>query len=308
MKLNEVYIGVDVSKATLQIDGWPSPIANTPAGIRSLIRRMKKRRGDLIVCCEATGGYERQMVEELVVHGIPVAVVNPRQVRDFARSKGILAKTDSIDAHVLTLFGQQNHPKTRAPNPAWIKELRALLIRRDELIQMRKQEKCRLDPKPPTQIARLLVAHIRHLDHQIDILDTRIKELVHAQADLTERVERLTQVKAVGLVSALHLIAFVPELGQITDNQAASLTGVAPFNRDSGLMKGKRSTQGGRARVRKVLYMAAVCASRTNPILSRFYTHLIEQGKAPKVALTAIMRKLVILANRLFADPCFQPS
>lgn len=303
----DVYVGVDVSKASLQVDGQSALVPNSPAGVRSLLRRLKGRESRMI-CCEATGGYEQTLVTGLMAAGIPVAVLNPRQVREFAKSKGILAKTDKIDAHVLTLFGQQNRPRPMQAQPDWIQEVRALLIRRGEVIQMRKQEKSRLDPKPSAPIRRHLQSHIRYLDRQGQALTDQLKQMVCAEEMLADRVDRLTQVQAIGLISALYLIAFIPELGHITDNQAAALTGLAPFNKDSGLMKGKRSTQGGRARVRHALYMPAVCASRSNPVLSRFYRKLIERGKPPKVALTAIMRRLVVLANRLCADPSFQIS
>lgn len=310
MSNSKVYIGVDVAKASLEIDAFDhrrTDLPNTTQGIRSLIKRLQAH-GEVMVCCEATGGYETLLVSELLNAKIAVAVVNPKQVRDFARSKGILAKTDKMDAKVLSDFGEQNHPTPVRPQPDWIHQLRGLLIRRDELMTMRKKEKSRLDPKPSAEVGRLLRAHLRVLDRYIAAIDDRLKQMIHTHEDLSRQVSRMTQVKSLGRASALNLIAFVPELGQVTDNEASALVGVAPYNRDSGKMKGRRTIQGGRARVRKVLYMAAVSASRSNPILSNFYTRLINKGKPPKVALTAVMRKLVVLANRLSADPCFQPS
>jgi transposase len=310
MNSSSVYVGVDVSKALLQVDPFDNAapeVPNTTRCIRALVRRLLAH-GNVIVCCEATGGYQNLLVAELLAAEIKVAVVNPKQVRDFARSKGILAKTDKIDAHVLTLFGQQNHPIPVRPRPDWAERLQALLVRRNELVDMRREERSRLDPKPTTEVQSLIKSHLRVLDKYIAVIETKIHQMIKDHEDLRVQVNRLTQVKSLGMMSALNLITFVPQLGHITDNQAAALVGVAPYNNDSGKMKGKRTTRGGRSRVRKVLYMAALSAKAHNPVLREFYNRLIIKGKPKKVALTAVMRKLVVLANRLYADPCFQPS
>lgn len=308
MNRTEVYIGIDVSKDWLQVDKFdsrPSEVANNVRAIRALVKRLQGY-GEPAICCEATGGYERLLVTELLRAGIEVAVANPKRVRDFARSKGILAKTDKIDAHVLSEFGRQNRPRTRGAEPEWLTPLRQLLVRRDELMAMSKQEKNRLSPAPSAQVVRFIKEHIRLLDKCMATVTQKIDQLVKSEADLSERIQRFTQVKAMGPQSALYLCAFVPELGRISNNEAAALVGVAPYNSDSGNMKGRRSTQGGRARVRKVLYMASVSASRSNPILSAYYQQLVRRGKPPKVALVAVMRKLVCLANRICAKPQFQ--
>lgn len=310
MNDQKVYIGIDVSKDGLQVDPFDSglsEIANDVGAIRSLVKRLQAC-GELVICCEATGGYEKLLVEELMAKGIAVAVVNPKQVRDFARSKGILAKTDKIDARVLSEFGCQNQPRSRVPEPDWLSPLRLFLVRRDELLAMRKQEKNRLSPKPPAQMTRFIQTHIRQLDKHITAIDQQVDQLRQTWTDLNARVERITEINSMGAQSAVYLSAFVPELGRISENQAAALVGVAPFNRDSGCMKGRRTIQGGRARVRKVIYMAALSASRSNPILSAYYQQLVERGKPPKVALVAVMRKMVCLVNRLFADPQFEPA
>jgi transposase len=310
MSSPRVYIGVDIAKESLQMDpfdGMQAEIDNTTKGIRSLIRRLQTIP-HCMICCEATGGYETLLVANLLDAEIPVALVNPRQVRDFARSKGILAKTDKIDAAVVTLFAQQNQPSPMSKPPEWMGTLRSLLIRREELVHMTRQEKCRLDPAPPAPILRTIKAHLRFLLQQISKLEAQIKETTKEHEPLTQQINRFCQVNGLGTQSALYLIAFVPELGHLSDKQASALIGVAPYNDDSGKTKGIRRIRGGRARVRKVLYMAAVSAQQHNPILHEFYNRLIQQGKPPKVALTAVMRKLVVLANRIVSDPSFQPA
>ena len=310
VEMKRVYVGIDVSKASLQVDpvdGKATNVPNTPRGVRSLLRRFQTSK-DWVLCCEATGGYEKLLAVEALAADIAITVLNPKQVRDFARSKGILAKTDKIDAAVLTRFGEQNHPEPKHPAPEWMSRLRSLLTRRDELVGIAQQEKNRLDPKPPAGITRQIRAHVRALDRYIAAIEAEVKSMMEDQEQLTENFTRLTQVKSLGPNSALYLIAFVPELGRITDKQAAALVGVAPYNNDSGTFRGRRTTQGGRPRVRRVLYMAALTAKQHNPILKEFYNRLIRNGKPPKVALTAVMRKLVVLANRIAADPTFNPA
>lgn len=308
--MKPVHVGIDIAKESLQIafcDGHSFSVANTAGGIRSLIRRLQKLKR-VIVCCEATGGYESQLVRALLAAELPVALVNPRRVRDFAKSKGILAKTDSIDAAVLCEFAQQNQPKCLRRLPEYLQELKDLLIRRDQLTEAIKTETLRLDPVPSKPIRQSIQAHLRFLQRQLQKIEDFIEQLIEANEPLAVQLQSYTQVKSLGKQSALHLIAFVPELGQISDKQAAALVGLAPFNVDSGQFRGKRIIRGGRSRVRKVLYMAAVSARQHNPILRDFYNRLIQQGKPPKVALTAVMRKLVTLANRIASDPEFVPA
>lgn len=305
-----VYVGIDVAKRELEIDSFDqqlSSVPNTTKGIQQLISSLECRE-KVAVCCEATGGYEQLLIEELLLAGIPIARVNARRVRDFARSKGISAKTDKIDARVITAFAEQNQPKRIEPSPAWRNRLRDILKRRDELVAMRTQEIHRLDPKPSKEIQKSIRSLIRSLNNQIERMNATIKEIIQEEEELKVTIKRLTQVNSIGPVSALQLVANVPELGQVTDKEVAALVGVAPFNRDSGTMKGNRCISGGRANVRRALYMAAVCASTHNPILREFYQRLITRGKPPKVALVAVMRKLVVLANRIAADPTFQPA
>jgi transposase len=307
----EIYIGVDVAKQTLELshfDHKTRSIPNTKAGIQRLIKRVKALGKSVMVCCEATGGYEKLLASELFDAGVPIAVANAKRVRDFGKSKGLLAKTDPIDAELLAHFASVLHPRVQQPTPSWQPELQALMTRREELLRMLKQEKSRLDPLPRASIAKLIRRHIKQMELQLKLVDRQMKELCGDSADLKTAVERITEVKGLGEVSAFALLGFVPELGSVTDKEASALVGVAPFNRDSGKFRGRRHITGGRPRVRRILYMAAVSARTSNPILRDFYNHLIDQGKPAKVALVAVMRKLVCLANQIIADPEFQPA
>jgi len=311
MKLNTVHVGIDVSKEHLDIDPFdtmPPRIKNTSAGINALIKRIKVHPDKIIICCEASGGYEKLLNSMLSAEGIAVACVNARQVRDFARSRGILAKTDAIDAQVLSAFGQTHQPRVLEAQPVWQELTKALLIRREEMMAIRKAELSRLDPAPHPDVAVLIKQHIEVLSEHIRLIEDPLRELIREHADLAVRFNRLVAVNSFGLITALSLLAYIPELGTVSDNQAAALAGLAPYNRDSGTMKGKRVIHGGRARIRRALYMPAVGASHCNPVFKEVYQRLIANGKPGKVAITAIMRKMVVLANRLMADPAFQIS
>ena len=310
MPSESVYLGIDVSKQELHLNGLGlalRKVPNTRPALQRLALRLKQRP-NAVVCCEATGGYESLLVQILSDSGIPVALVNPKRVRDFAKSKGILAKTDQLDAAVLRSFAEQNQPRPLQALPKDLAELRSLLLRREQLVEALKCEKQRLDPKPPQIVLQSLRAHIAVLQRHLDKLEKAIKQLVADHDPLAQKVAGYTRVNSIGLQSALYLTAFVPELGRITDQQAAALVGLAPFNVDSGQFRGRRCIRGGRPRVRRILYMAAVCGKTTNPILRDFYNRLIARGKPPKLALTAVMRKLVLLANRIAGDPAFVPA
>lgn len=310
MSKSSVYIGVDVAKAELVLDRFDrgsTTVPNTTKAIESLAKRILKLSGEVVVVCEASGGYERLLLATLMAKAIPVALVNPKRVRDYARSRGILAKTDKIDASVLSAFGTDSNPRTLKPASPRLDSIRALLIRRWEITAMITQEKARLDPEPPKQVARLIRSHIKNLQQQqVKILES-IETIVADDQQLGEKRKRLQQIQSIGPLTSLSLLVFLPELGHLSDNQAAALSGLAPYNDDSGTHRGKRITRGGRTRLRNALYMSAVCASKSNPVLSPFYHRLISKGKPPKLALTAVMRKLVVLANRCLADPTFQP-
>ncbi len=301
-----VYIGVDVAKLTLAIQ-FPDQLwstTNNAEGHAAFLAKQNAFAAAHIVC-EATGGYERSLVLALHQADVAVSVINPRQVRDFARARGRLAKTDSIDAAVLRDYGMRLQPPPN-PRPAPGEVEFAELIRaRQELVALITEE---INRREHTCLRTLLtLSHARHrqLERQLAKLDALIDAHVAAQAALAANSERLQQVSGVGRVTALTVLALLPELGSLTDGQAAALAGVAPINRDSGQHRGQRHIHGGRAAVRRVLYMAALTATVHNPILKAFYTRLRQAGKAPKVALTAVMRKLIILLNRLIKNPHF---
>lgn len=311
MNTEEVHIGIDVSKDNLDISpckGLPYRCANSRRAIGSLIRKLARLEATPVVCCEASGGYESLLVRMLLEAGITVARANAARVRSFARSRGLLAKTDPIDAATLAEFSRVNKPRPATPPPPWLELLAGLLTRRTELVDMRTQERNRLAIVSEPVLEKSIRAHIRHIEKLVTEIEARIDELLGEYPELRELSERLLAVKGIGKLSALSLLAFVPELGTVTGNQAAALVGVAPYNCDSGKMKGKRAIRGGRAKVRRAMYMAAQSARQHNAIIRDFYNHLMEKGKPHKVAIVAVIRKLVHLANRLLEDPDFQPA
>ena len=295
---------MDISR----FDAKRSRIANTPAGIAGLVERIKELNAEAVVCCEASGGYEQLLCSTLMAEGIKVALANPARVRAFARSRGILAKTDRIDAQVIAEYARINAPRLLTEKPQWLNDLKALLIRREDLMNMKQQERSRLEHTSLRTITAEIKRHIKLLDRRIEKLESAMEELIKSHSELGHKYARLTEVKSIGKISALSLIAFLPELGSITGNQAAALAGVAPFNKDSGDQKGRRMIQGGRVRLRRALYMAALMGSFSNPHFQEVYRRLTAKGKPAKVAITAVMRKMVLLANRLLADPDFQLS
>lgn len=301
-----LYIGVDVAKLTLAIQ-FPDQLwstTNNAEGHAAFLAKLQVL-GAAHVVCEATGGYERPLVLALHQAAVALSVINPRQVRDFARARGRLAKTDSIDAGVLRDYGLRLQP-VPDPRPAPGEEEFAELVRaRQELVALITDEINRREHTRRPALLKLSHARQRQLERQLTILDALIDAHVTAQAALAVKSQRLQQVSGVGRVTALTVLALLPELGSLTDGQAAALAGVAPLNRDSGQHRGQRHIQGGRAAVRRVLYMAALTATVHNPILKAFYTRLRAAGKAAKLALTAVMRKLVILLNRLIKNPHF---
>lgn len=311
MNHQAVHVGIDVSKEHLDLspfDDGPLRVKNTASGISALLNRLNTHPSKVVVCCEASGGYEKLLCAMLPPAGIATASVNARRVRSYADSQGIMAKTDAIDARVIAMFSEANKPRIIGSSPAWHEELKALLVRREELMDMRKAEKSRLDPAPHQIVAELVREHIKDLGAGIREIEKALRNLVRKHDDLAAKVNRITAVNSFGLIVAASLLAYIPELGRVTDNQASALAGLAPYNRDSGTKKGKRFIQGGRSRVRRALYMPAVCASHRNQVFQELYERLTTNGKPAKVALAAIMRKMVVLANRLMADPAFQIS
>lgn len=301
-----LYIGVDVAKLSLAIQ-FPDRLrstANTPAAHTALIADFK-RLGAVHVVCESTGGYERALVLALHAAGIAVSAINARQIRDFARACGHLAKTDDLDATIIRDYGCRLQPR---PDPAPAPgepEFADLIRARQDLVSLITDEINRREHARLPALLKLSHARQRHLEKQLASLDALIDAHVAAQADLAAKTERLQQVCGVGRVTALTVVALMPELGTLRDNEAAALAGVAPMNRDSGQHRGQRHIHGGRAALRRVLYMAALTATVHNPILKAFYHRLRQKGKPAKLALTAVMRKLIILLNRLVKNPAF---
>lgn len=301
-----LYIGVDVAKLSLAIQ-FPDRLwstANTPAAHTALIAELK-RLGAVHVVCESTGGYERALVLALHTAGIAVSAINARQIRDFARACGRLAKTDALDATIIRDYGCRLQP---CPDPAPAPgepEFAELIRARQDLVALITDEINRREHARLPALLKLSHARQRHLEKQLATLDALIDAHVAAQADLAAKTERLQQVSGVGRVTALTVVALMPELGTLRDSEAAALAGVAPMNRDSGKHRGQRHIHGGRAALRRVLYMAALTATVHNPILKAFYHRLRQNGKPAKLALTAVMRKLILLLNRLVKNPAF---
>jgi transposase len=301
------FIGVDVAKPTLAIQ-FPDHLwstANTAQGHAAFVAQLRTV-GAVHVICEATGGYERALVTALHQARIAVSVINPRQIRDFARACGRLAKTDAIDAAVVRDYGEKLRPPAD-PVPAEGEDEFAELVRaRQDLVGLITAELGRREHLRLPALVKLSHARQRQLEKQLAALDALLDAHVAAHAELVAKAERLQQVAGVGRVSAFTVLALLPELGKIRDAQAAALVGVAPLNHDSGQYRGQRHIHGGRAALRRVLYMAALAAIRHNAILKAFYQRLRLNGKPAKVALTAVMRKLTVLLNRLLKNPQFK--
>jgi transposase len=296
-----VFVGIDVAKDHLDIAIRPSEkvwtIQNNEKEIEELAKQLKEKEPELIVM-EATGGLEMNVANALAIIGIPVAVVNPRQVRDFAKSTGKLAKTDTLDAKVLAHFAEAIRPEARFLSDEQSKQLKALIGRRRQLIEMIVSEKNRSHSCYKNVLDKVL-DHIAWLEKSLEELDKELAQVIHDSAMWREKDKLLESVPGIGKTTSSVILASLPELGTLNRKKIAALVGVAPFNRDSGTMRGKRSIWGGRAHVRCILYMAALSATRYNPVIKRFYNRLIEAGKTPKVALTACMRKLLVIINSM---------
>jgi len=296
---NQVFVGIDVSKARLDAALRPGDegfaVTNNQRGIAALVKRLKKLCVSRVVL-EASGGYEIAAAGELAAAGLPVAVVNPRQVRDFARATGRLAKTDAIDARVLAHFAEVIQPPARPLPDAQTRELMALVARRRQVVEMLTAESNR-HGRAAGSVNRAIAAHVRWLRKQLTELDAALEQAIRNSPLWSEKARLLRGVPAVGSVTVLTLLAHLPELGTLSRRKIAALVGVAPFNHDSGKLKGTRAIWGGRAQVRAVLYMCTLGATRRNPLLRAFYARLIAAGKKPKVALTACMRKFLVMLN-----------
>jgi transposase len=296
------FVGIDVAKQQLDVALLPTgkkfAVKRTSDGYQQLLDQLPAA-GSCHVVLEATGGYEREVVAELLSHGHHVSVVNPRQVRDFARALGILAKTDRIDAYVLARFAEQVNPRSVLDVPPKLAELQQLVERRRQLIELRTAENNRLELCTAKMARKSIQQVLKTIDKQIAAIEAEIARLVDSDDDWKHKTQVLTSVPGVGKITAASLIADLPELGQLNRAQIVSLAGLAPFNHDSGKLKGKRAIGGGRVTIRNALYMAALSAMRCNPALKEFAQRLNQKGKLFKVRITACMRKLIVVLNSL---------
>lgn len=300
----EIFVGIDVSKAYLDVgvgeEGEQWRVKNDQQGIEVLVNRLKEIQPKLIVI-ESTGGLERPVLMKMCQEGLPVALVNPKRVREFARAIGLLAKTDRLDARLLARFGRNGKPAiTVLPNQNE-QQLSDLMARRKQLIDMLTAEENRLSTSAPV-LSKLILDHVAWLRQSIKDIEKEIDDFNQQDPSLKEKQDLMRTVKGVGPITANILSANLPELGRLNKKKIAALVGVAPFNNDSGRLRGRRRIKGGRPEIRKILYMAAVCASRHNPVIRSFYLSLLRRGKVHKVALVACMRKLLVILNAMVRD------
>jgi len=303
--MEQIFIGIDVSRDRLDAYVRPSDesfaVARDSEGLAALIGRLRAFDPYLVVL-EATGGFEVTVAAAVVAAEIPLAVVNPRQIRDFARATGQLAKTDALDAKAIARFAEAVRPDPRPVPDAQARALGELIARRRQIVEMMTAERNRRRQLTSRRLIKSVDRLLAVLQQELSELERDLDEGIRGTPAWRDRDELLRSVPGVGNVVARTLIADLPELGRLDRKQIAALVGVAPLNRDSGKMRGKRTTWGGRAKVRCALYMAALVGSRRNPILKAFYQHLVSVGKPKKLALTAVMRKLLIILNAMVRD------
>ena len=307
-KTNYQYVGIDIAKDSLVL-AIPQKIKtsnwnNSKDAHKLLIQHLKNLEGHFCVVVEATGGYEAALVEALFSAQIPVAIVQPQRVRNFARSQGLIAKTDAIDAAIIARFAEVSQPRLFTKADQASADLQAMMSHRQHLIGELTRESNRL-ATASSALAPLIKKHIKWLERQIEVIEERIEQFVHETESIRLREERLRQIKGVGPILSRTLLAWMPEIGTLSAKQVAALAGVAPYNQDSATIHKRRCIYAGRSQVRAALYMASVASTRHNPILRDFYKRLRVNGKPPKVALTAVMRKLIILANNVLKNPDF---
>jgi transposase len=302
----QCFIGIDVSKATLDCvalgDGSyskPLQFANDEAGHVALLRWLHTQPQPSLCVMEATGGYEARAATTLLAAGQRVTIVNPRQVRDFAKATGVLAKTDAVDARVLARFAQALRPAVRPMPPPASQMLEAMLTRRRQIVEMIGAETHRLGTATQPRVRKQIEAHLKWLEKQRSQIDEDTGELIEQSEAMQHKLTLLASVPGVGRLTAATLIAQLPELGRINEREISALVSVCPFSRDSGTIRGRRTIWGGRARVRASLYMAALVASRHNSVIKAFYQRLLAAGKAKKVALVACMHKLLLILNAM---------
>jgi transposase len=303
--MEQIYVGIDVAKDRLDIHVRPSgeafAVARDSEGLADLTGRLGALAPTLVVL-EATGGYEITVAAAVGAAGLPLAVVNPRQIRDFARAAGRLAKTDALDAEVIARFAETMRPDPRPLPDEQTRALGELVARRRQVIDMMTAERNRRHRLTRRRLIKSVDRVLAVLQKELSEIEAETDETIRATPAWRENDELLQSVPGIGDTVARTLLADLPELGTLDRKQIAALVGVAPFNRDSGQMRGRRTTWGGRAKVRASLYMAALVASRYNPVLKAFYQRLIAAGKAKKLALTAVMRKLLTIVNAMLRD------
>lgn len=299
MDQEPTFVGIDVAKARLDVAVRPSgdiwSVDYDELGVAGLADRLQAVEPTAVVL-EATGGLEVPLASALATAALPVVVVNPRQVRDFAKATGRLAKTDALDAQVLAHFAEAVRPPVRQLRDDEAQELNAMTTRRNQVMTMLVAEKNRLG-RSISSVRPSIQSHIAWLEQELKDLDDGLRQTLRRSPVWREKDDLLRSVPGVGEQLSLSLLAYLPELGTLNRKQIAALVGVAPINRDSGTMRGRRAVWGGRARVRTTLYMGALVASRYNPVIREFYQRLLAAGKSKKVALTACMRKLLVILN-----------
>jgi transposase len=305
MNAQDNWVGIDVAKESLAACVLPAgrrlAESNDQHGVRRLLEALPPA-GQCRIVVEATGGYQRLVVAELIAAGHRTAVVNPRQVRDFARGLGLWAKTDRIDAEVIARFGQQASPRVAQPASPESERLQELVARRRQLVELRAAETCRLETASTKAVIKSVRTVIEQLGKLIRKLEKELADLVESDDQWQCRSRTLQSAPGVGLVTATTLVADLPELGRLKGNQISALVGVAPFNRDSGKFHGRRSIWGGRASVRSALYTATLTARRCHPVIRAFGERLAAAGKPFKVVMVACMRKLLVILNALLKN------
>jgi len=303
--MEQVYVGIDVAKDRLDVHVRPSrevfAVPRDGDGLTALVDRLKQLTPVLVVL-EASGGFEITVAAAVAAAGVPLAVVNPRQIRDFARATGKLAKTDALDAAAIAHFAQAVHPEPRPLPDDQARELGELVARRRQVIEMIVAERNRIRQLQSPRLKKRIERHLQALQKELTEIERDLGNSIRDTSVWREHEDLLTSVPGIGTIVARTLIADLPELGTLDRKQIAALVGVAPLNRDSGTLRGRRTIWGGRAGVRAALYMAALTASRCNPAIAAFYSGLRAAGKPAKLALTACMRKLLVILNAIIRD------
>jgi transposase len=298
----QTFVGIDVSQSTLDVRCLPGSeyhkFSNDPKGHASLLQWLSTKPACLLVV-ESTGGYEREFVYAAQDAGLEIALCNPRQVRDFAKGTGQLAKTDRIDAGVLAEFGRQVQPRPLALIPAKQREIEALVVRRRQLVELQTAEQNRLQQVSQKFVLKSLRKVLGALERELKAVEKRILELLHGDDDWRRKLEILQSAKGIGPVTGATLVAQLPELGKLNRQAIAALVGLAPYPDDSGTRRGKRAIWGGRAGIRSTLYMATLTARRCNPVIRQFAHRLHKLGKSFKVVMVACMRKLLVILNTM---------